>query len=152
MRNRKGSLLHPLLHAGHLIEARLRDRLAEVDLLPRQARVLNVLGSIGETSQRKLAQTFDLAPASMSTMCNRLLASGLIERRVDPDELRASLIRLTPTGESKLEDVRKAWKDMDALIIEALGEEEARTMANLTGKLRDKLGGKIPSRDLKKNS
>ncbi len=144
MKRTRHSLLHPLLHAGHLVEARLRERLKEFGLRPRQARVLSALDRIGETHQKTLATEFDIAPASMSTMCDRLIAAGYIERRVDPDELRAFLIRLTPEGKRKLKDVRQAWKDIDALIEEALGEDAAEALAEHAGNLRNQLGGRIP--------
>lgn len=144
-----GSLLHPLLHAGHLVEARLRSSLSEVGLGPRQARVLAALNHIGETHQKTLAKEFDITPASMSSMCDRLAAAELIERQVDPNERRAFLVRLTPAGESKVQDVRAAWADIDEIIVNAVGQEVAESLADLSGKLRDQLGGVIPGRDVK---
>ena len=144
MAKRSGNLLHPLLHAGHLVEAHLRDRLNHTGLQPRQARVLSTLHRIGETSQRTLANEFDITPASMSSMCDRLVAAGLIERQVDPDEKRAFLIRLTAKGESKVQDIHKAWEDIDKIIVEAIGRKPAKSLADLATGLRDQLGGRIP--------
>ena len=147
-----GSLLHPLLHAGHLVEARLRDRLKQVGLRPRQARVLSALSRMGEAHQNSLASEFDITAASMSSMCDRLVAAGFIERHVDPNERRAFLIRLTPEGESKVRDVRLAWDDIDALLVEAMGQKDTAKLAELSGKLRDQLGGHIPEIGLKEAS
>ena len=141
---RSGGLLHPLLHAGHLVEARQRDRLNKTGLGPRQARVLSALDHIGETHQKTLAAGFDITPASMSSMCDRLVAAGLIERQVDPNEKRAFLIHLTPEGKSKVQDVRVAWSEIDEIIINAIGQEAAESLAGLSGDLRDHLGGAIP--------
>ena len=144
-----GSLLHPLLHAGHLVEARLRNRLRQVGLRPRQARVLSTLNRMGETRQKTLATEFDITAASMSSMCDRLAAAGFIERNIDPNERRAFLIRLTPEGESKVRDVRLAWEDIDALLVEKMGHENAAILADQSSRLRDQLGGRIPAIGLK---
>ena len=151
MTQRSGSLLHPLLHAGHLVEARLRDCLRKVGLRPRQARVLSTLNRMGETHQNTLATEFDITPASMSSMCDRLVTAGLIERQIDPNEKRAFLIRLTPKGESKVQDVHSAWADIDAIIVDAIGQQAAKSLAEVSGKLRDQLGGRIPGLNVKEN-
>ena len=145
MTEHSGSLLHPLLHAGHLVEARLRDRLKQVGLRPRQARVLGALNRIGETHQKTLAAEFDITAASMSSMCNRLSDAGFIERHIDPNEKRAFLIRLTPKGKNTVQDVLMAWGDIDEIIKEALGHEAANALAKLSSKLRNRLGGRGPS-------
>ena len=132
------------------MEARLRERLNEVGLGPRQARVLAALNRIGETHQKTLAKEFDITPASMSSMCDRLAAAGLIERQVDPNEKRAFLVRLTPAGESKVQDVRAAWADIDEIIVNAIGQEATESLAGLSGRLRDRLGGVIPGQAVKK--
>jgi len=126
------------------VEARLRDRLRGVGLRPRQARVLSALNRIGETHQKTLAAEFDITPASMSSMCDRLVAAGFIERKIDPNEKRAFLIHLTPEGESKVNDVHAAWEDIDIMIIEALGRKTAQSLASLSDSLREQLGGRIP--------
>lgn len=140
----RDSIMHPLLHTGHLVEARLRDRLSKVGLRPRQARVLSALERMGECNQKTLAKECDITPASISTMCDRLFAAGWIQRLIDPEEKRAFIIRLTPEGERKVKDVRDAWADIDALIVKAMGKEAATSLASLAGNLRDQLGGHIP--------
>ena len=145
MTEHSGSLLHPLLHAGHLLEARLRVRLKQVGLRPRQARVLSALSRIGETHQKTLAAEFDITPASMSSMCNRLSDAGFIERHIDPNEKRALLIRLTPKGKNKVQDVLMAWDDIDVIIKDAMGREAANSLTDLSCKLRNELGGRSPS-------
>lgn len=144
MAQKRGNLLHPILHVGHLVEARLRDQLAEVGVGPRQARVLSALNLMGENNQKTLAAELQIAPASMSTMCDRLIAAGLIEKRVDPKERRAFLIRLTPKGKGKVRYIRQAWDDVDKVIINAIGKEAAEAFADASSSLRDQLGGHSP--------
>ena len=137
-----------MLHAGHLVEARLRHRLIELGLRPRQARVLSAINRIGEAHQKSLATEFDITPASISSMCDRLVAAGFITRQVDPNEKRAFLIRLTPEGERKVQDVRVAWNEIDEIVVNAIGKKAANTLAGLSVDLRDQLEGTMPGADV----
>lgn len=93
---------HSYLHGAHLLQKRLDTLLAPMGIRPRQARVLNTLSGIGETSQTVLAQQFDVTAGSMSTMIERLLALGLISREKNPSDKPGDLIALTPEGKDAL--------------------------------------------------
>ena len=95
-------------------------------------------------SQVSLAREFGITPASMSTMTVRLIEAGFISREPDPDEARSNLLRLTPRGRGLLSDIHAAWGDIDALIAERIGSENAATLARMTRALRDSLGGRVP--------
>ena len=138
--------LHFLLHSAALVEERLRLRLAELDVPPRQARILDALGRMQKASQAELAREFDLTPASMSTMTARLLQAGYISRTPHPDEARSNVLQLSDKGRGLLAEVYKAWSDIDQMIVTTLGEEKAEQLAKLTHELRDALGGRGPSR------
>jgi len=144
MTKRQPAQFHLLLHSAHLIEDRLRVRLAKLGIQPRQARVLDALEGLGETSQAELAKEFDLTAASMSTMIGRLLAAGLIHRRIDETELRKNVVRLTKKGRALLDSVNQEWGEIDREIIAAMGERDAETLKHLTRTLRDRLGGRRP--------
>lgn len=138
------SMFHSLLHSADLVEGALRRRLAELGVMPRQARVLDALDRMGEVHQVQLARAFDLAPASMSTMVSRLVAAGYVTRVSDPGETRSNIVALSDRGRSMLADIREAWADIDRLIRAKLGDEKAARLSDLTEELRDALGGRIP--------
>lgn len=140
----QGFNFHFLLHAAHLLEERLRTRLAPLGIHPRQARVLDALGRRSEASQVTLAKEFGLTAASMSTMTARLLEAGLIERQVDERELRSNVLRLSKRGKALLKAIYREWREMDREIIEAIGPENAEKLAELTFQLRNALGGFTP--------
>lgn len=144
MQTRKFTL-HPLLHSAHLVEDRLRQRLAQVGLLPKQARVVDGLARMGKTSQVSLAREFGVSPASMSTMTARLIAAGYISREIDPDEARSNLLDLTDKGRRLLDQIHEAWADIDTLILELLGTESTQDLQKVTLALRDALGGRVPA-------
>ena len=132
--------LHYLLHSANLVEERLRHRLADIGISPRQARVIDALARLGAVSQVALAREF----ASMSTMAARLVAADIIARKVDPAEARSNIVELTPRGRELLADVHAAWRDIDTLIADTIGAEDAAQLAALAQSLRDRLGGTVP--------
>ncbi len=136
--------LHLLLHSADLIEERLRIQLLPLAIRPRQARIVDALNRMGAASQVDLAREFNVSPASMSTMTARLIEGGFISRETNPDELRSNVLRLTEYGEALLEDIRKAWAEVDKIIESAIGPQRADELANLTLALRDALGGRPP--------
>ncbi|WP_394707540.1 MarR family winged helix-turn-helix transcriptional regulator [Sedimenticola selenatireducens] len=138
---------HLHIHFAHLLEERLRNRLAPLGIHPRQARILGVLGMMGQASQAQLAREFGLTAASMSTMTSRLLAAGLIERHVDPQEHRSNVLKLTRHGTNLLEQIHREWQAIDRETTEVLGEENAALYAALSLRLRNAFGGSTPGEE-----
>ncbi|WP_197078397.1 MarR family transcriptional regulator [Hoeflea sp. IMCC20628] len=128
------------------MEERLRLRLADLDIPPRQARILDALGRMQKASQAELAREFDLTPASMSTMTGRLLQAGYILRTPHPDEARSNVLQLSDKGRGLLAEVHRAWSEIDRMIVDTMGQEHAAHLAGLTLELRDTLGGRGPGR------
>ncbi len=138
---------HFLLHCGHLIEERLRTKLTPLNITPRQARVLDALGRMGQASQVQLADEFGLSAASMSTMTTRLLTAGLIEKRVDEQELRSNVLKLSEHGRSLLAEIYHVWRQMDQEIDAAIGKQNAVQLATITHELRNAFGGFTPGKE-----
>lgn len=138
---------HLHLHFAHLLEERLRTRLAPLGTHPRQARILGLLGMIGQASQAKLARELGLTAASMSTMTSRLVAAGLIERHVDDQELRRNVLKLTRHGNSLLKKVHQEWQAIDRECTEVIGEENTAQFAAFALQLRNAFGGSTPGEE-----
>ena len=138
---------HMLVHSAHLLEERLRARLTPLGVQPRQARVLDALGRMGQASQVELAREFGLTAASMSTMTARLLKAGLIEKRTDEQELRSNVLKLTGHGQSLLKRIYREWREIGREIDDLIGAENAEHLGSLTYQLRNALGGSAPGGD-----
>src|SRR3954462_13115372 len=61
--------------------------------------------------------------------------SGYVERRPDPQDGRASLLRLTPEGAHALEDSRALRAEWALTALAGWDEEDARTLGDLLGRL-----------------
>ncbi len=135
---------HLLLHSADLLEDRLRLQLAPLGIGPRQARVIDAMHRMGETSQAALAREFNVKQASMSTMTARLITAGYILRRKDPDDVRGNLLSLTKKGEEMLTQIEVVWDEIDAFAAAAIGAERFDRLTHQAGALRDALGGRRP--------
>lgn len=133
-----------LAHCGHLLDECQRELLTPLGIHAGQARVLHALNRMGQASQRSLAKEFHISAASMSQMTKRLIGNGLVETQDNPKDGRASLLSLTPEGEVLLAKVFDVWAEVDQIVIDAIGEDNATQLfANAHG-LRDALGGRAP--------
>lgn len=144
---------HSLLHSADIIEKKLSTLLSSINIRPRQARVLNALMRMGAASQVELADGFGVTAGSMSTMIDRLLAADLIIRCKNPTDRREDIVALTASGEVLVKEIRSLWRDVDELIIAAIGADKAAQLTGLTNELKCALGGKVvgqgkPRRDL----
>ncbi len=133
-----------LLHSTHLLEDRLRELLKPLGLHAGQARFIHALGRVGEASQRQLSVEFSVTPASMSQMTKRLINNGFIQLRDDPQDKRAAILSLTDKGKQLRDEIVAVWHDVDQIVIDAIGAENAERLFAQSGQLRDALGGKAP--------
>ena len=83
--------------ASHL-RRQARDSLAPWDITPSQSRALGVLARHGEVRPGTLAEHLRIAPRSATEVVDDLQSRGLVERRPDPADRRATLVALTEEG------------------------------------------------------
>jgi DNA-binding MarR family transcriptional regulator len=133
-------LFHPILHAAHLLEEKLRSELKQTNLQPRQARLLVAIAELGPIQQGALARRFHVSPPSMSVMITRLVRADLVVRESGPNNAKDLFVRLTPKGEALLPAIRAAWLQLDAELLHVLGTESAQNFSQSGLKLRDHFG------------
>ncbi|MDI3423464.1 MarR family winged helix-turn-helix transcriptional regulator [Streptomyces luteolus] len=98
-----------------------------------QFRMLMVLSSRGATKLVHLAELLGVAPSTAMRMVDRLIAAGLADRRVNPDNRRETLLQLTDDGRRIVTDVTARRRQEIATIVERLTpERRAALVAALT--------------------
>jgi DNA-binding MarR family transcriptional regulator len=85
-----------------------RQSLEPWDITPAQSRALGVLLRGGSMRLSDLAERLRIVPRSTTEVVDALEAAGLVERRPDPDDRRATLVTLTPRGTEVAEAARAA--------------------------------------------
>ncbi|MBY8343011.1 MarR family winged helix-turn-helix transcriptional regulator [Streptomyces spinosirectus] len=96
-----------VMAASRLIVALSARALASVDVpltLP-QLRSLVALHSCGPIKLAAMAATLGVSPSTALRMVERLEALTLIDRRINPDNRREVVLRLTPGGEELVDTV-----------------------------------------------
>lgn len=100
-----------LLVLGEVLRRRVEAVLAPFELGYSEFGVLATLRRSGPPFEHRpgtLQTTVLLGSGSMTACLDRLERRGLIERRPDPDDRRARLVRLLPSGEVLLADAMEA--------------------------------------------
>ncbi|UIX34125.1 MarR family transcriptional regulator [Streptomyces sp. GQFP] len=135
-----------VLTASRLLVAVSARSLAAVEegvTLP-QFRMLVVLSTRGATKLVVLADLLQVAPSTAMRMVDRLIAAGLADRQVNPDNRRETMLQLTDEGRRTVEDVTARRRAEIAAIVERLGpEQRGALVAALTA--FNEAGGEPPA-------
>ena len=127
-----------LLRRAHQRHTALFEKgLGDLDLTPTQFAALVKIADRGEVSQNLLGRLTAMDPATIQGVIQRLMARGLIERRPDPADRRATLLRLTQTGAALARDAVARAKAVTQATLDPLPESERETLLVLLKKLAD---------------
>ena len=85
-----------------------QETLAPWDISPSHFRALRVLSHHGAMRLSDLSVRLHIAPRSATEVVNALEARGLVGRRPDPHDRRATLVELTGQGTGVLRAIRAA--------------------------------------------
>jgi DNA-binding MarR family transcriptional regulator len=133
------TLAETVLGFARALRARHGELLAAHGLHPGQDALLLLVWDTPGLRQADLARRLDVEPPTVTRMVRRMERSGLLERRKDPDDARA--VRIHPTQRSRLLElmVRRSWSDLDALLLGALGADDAERLRRLTARATTRL-------------
>ena len=87
-----------------------------------QFRLLVVLASHGEAKLVTLADSLAVNPSTAMRMIDRLVATGLVSRRVNPSSRREVVLRLTSAGQQIVDDVTSRRRCEIAAIVARMPE------------------------------
>ena len=128
-----GSLFR-LVHSAMVQEyARWLETTDHHDVKPAHAAILQPLGQAPDGERlTTLAATASITKQSAGALVDSLVESGYVERVADPDDGRATRIRLTARGRRYGREVRAFARSFEAKLTAKLG---ARRMKDLRGTL-----------------
>ncbi|MEV0286461.1 MarR family transcriptional regulator [Kribbella sp. NPDC050820] len=110
----------------------------DVDVTHGQFRLLRTLDHAGQPLRpSELANQLGIVPRSATTVVDDLEAAGLVARRPDPADRRATLVALTPAGTKVLTTIRRQRRDAMVSLIERLTLTEQSTLLHLLTRLSD---------------
>ncbi|WP_242140466.1 MarR family winged helix-turn-helix transcriptional regulator [Sphingomonas sp. TREG-RG-20F-R18-01] len=94
-----------------------------------QAGVLFLLGSSIEATIGEVARSLKATPSSMTELIDRMVAAGLIERRLDPDDGRVQRLTLTAKGETTRRVTLERVSALNTLMTDDFTEAEIAVVA-----------------------
>lgn len=131
-----GMLAGGLTSLEQTVRRATRGALPDRHHTPLQVSILEEL----EKSERgweplgKVARGVGISPASMSGLCDRMVALSLIKRRRDRKDRRQILMRKAPAGDELLTTARAAEKSLMKTLGEIYSERDLATLARLLGR------------------
>jgi DNA-binding MarR family transcriptional regulator len=114
-----------------------QETLAPWDITPSQFRALRVLMRRGVMRLSELSEHLHIAARSTTEVVDALETRGLVERRPDPDDRRATLAVLTEHGTSVLDAIRAARGTEAQRAFGRLSQTDRAHLARILRKLRD---------------
>lgn len=91
------------------------------------AATILVIARLGDgVRQRDVADEAAIDPAAIARSIVQLEVEGLVSRRPDPQDTRAKLLSLTPTGRVLAHDLNAILADFRAKVFEGVTEEDGQ--------------------------
>lgn len=103
---------------------------AEIEpfMTPAQLRLLKILAADEPMSVGIMAERMGALPSSITRMCNRLEAGGLLRRSTGTDDRRETILTLVPAGRQMLEQLSARRSEHICAVLERM---PASAIANL---------------------
>jgi len=114
-----------------------QETLAPWDITPAHMRALRVLRRHGVMRLSELADHLHIAARSATEVVDALETRGLVQRRPDPDDRRATLVELTGHGTSVFDAIRAARGTETERAFDRLSPADRAHLARILRKLRD---------------
>lgn len=115
---------------------RIDRLLTQVGLTATQAFALIAIDKCGETKMSPLADSLGLSPGAATSLVERLVEQGLVERRRITDDRRAVCVHLTEAGQALLAHAFKLKRDMGLQLFELLAPQERQQLLDTLATLK----------------
>jgi DNA-binding MarR family transcriptional regulator len=131
------TLSEALMSVARQLRGTSQATLAPWDITPGQLRALRVLGHHGPQRMSELSDHLHIAARSTTEVVDALESRGLVERRPDQLDRRATLAELTERGASVLTAIRAARGTEAERVFNRLSEADKAHLARILRTLRD---------------
>jgi DNA-binding MarR family transcriptional regulator len=130
-----------LSEAFRSVARQLRDTsqetLAPWDITPSHLRALRVLTRHGVLRMSELSDHLRIAARSTTEVIDALETRGLVDRRPDPDDRRATLVEVTEHGASIADAIRAARGTEAERVFDRLSQTDRAHLGRILRKLRE---------------
>jgi DNA-binding MarR family transcriptional regulator len=131
------SLADAFLSVSRKLRETSQETLAPWDINPSQFRALRVLNHHGAIRLSDLSGRLHIAPRSATEVVDALESRGLVERRPDPSDRRATLAELTEHGTTVLRGIRAARGTEAERVFDRLSPADRDHLARILRQLQN---------------
>lgn len=120
--------------ASRLLERALREFFQSRGFEPWEFDVLATLRRSGAPYSLRVGQLLSslmVNPPTLTNRLDRLVAKGLVDRAVDPQNRRSVVVTLTPAGLALVDEMVGAHVENEAQILSFMGERDRADLARL---------------------
>ena len=98
-------------------------------------------------SQKQMADSAGVTPASIAASFKRMESAGLIRRRADTADTRCNRVYITERGESELQSCRQDIEQLNARMLDGIAPEDLEAFCRCIAKICENLRAKDEMRD-----
>lgn len=143
MRNKTGAppdrrLIYLLNVAQRRLQRFVTTQAGAGGVSPAQSGLLFVLSRRDGVLIGEAGAALDLGPAGISGLADRMVEAGLIEKRADPDDGRASRLWLTAAGRKALTRTRAGVAELNARLAEGFSDAEIEIVSRWLASVQSK--------------
>jgi DNA-binding MarR family transcriptional regulator len=102
---------------------------------------IEIIGQMGETSMRELAQKANVKQSTMTVMVDKLIKKGLVQRFQRDDDRRMVMVRLTKSGKAAHGEHRKVHHAITKMWLEILEKKERDDLLHIMEKIAGRIRG-----------
>lgn len=136
-----------MLHFLNICERHIVDRLLEEKgIYYGQPPILCYLSQNPNATQKDIANSLKISPASVAVSVKRMEKTGIISRETDKDDARRNNLSLTERGRELEEYARQTFAKVDSAKVSCLSEEEISFMLSVIKKMTDNLSAQFPEK------
>ena len=136
----KHRLYFLLQRTAHGLKTRADAALSEAGgMTTAQSAVMSIVAKEGPVSQAYLASTLKQRESAMTSMVDRLMKAGYLDRERSPSDGRAWLLKATPYGRDALRAIRGPFQSINAILDESFEEADMNALAAGLTQVLDRL-------------
>lgn len=124
---------------SRMMRRSFNERVTALGLTQAQWRALVHLSRNEGLNQVSLAELLEVQPITVARLIDKLVASGLVERRPDPDDRRAQRLYLSSTSTPLLDQLWETANELHAFAYDGMTPDEQNLLIELLIKLRTNL-------------
>lgn len=117
----------------------IRSRLRDSGMTHARVRLLGALCFGGARIMSDLSEELGVTRRNVTALVDALEGEGLVRRAAHPTDRRATVVELTPEGESKARSTHEVYRRLVSELFETLSERDQGELLRLIGLLRKDL-------------